>query len=132
MAEVMNPDNFIAGMEKIEDGMRLLANGQMKFCLSEACEMIEALFVRFAPWKVGSRVELILAPKTEGTAWHASRHFLVPGERGAVVSVGFSNNRFQASVVFDNETWIDRYGNEQPVTSKHSYYLSEEYVRLVE
>jgi hypothetical protein len=111
----------------------ILSGGPADFYFNKLETYVNALFTKFAPFKAGDRVELTVAPKTEGTGWYHCRHFLIPGAVGTVVSVVYYKWRniysgwegFVAGVVFDRETWIDKDGVERPVQEKHSFQFRE-------
>lgn len=74
------------------------------------------------PFQEGDRVELIKAPVCSG-AWADSKHFLRKGEEGVVQSIELYKGMLRANIVFDNETWIDPQGKQQPVHHKHTFCI---------
>jgi len=119
-------------IERFQQAGRILSSGPAEFYIARVEEYVDALFGRFAPFKEGDRVELIGAPQTDGTAWHSSSHFLIPGSPGTVCGVDYRDGRFCADVIFDNETWIDQHGLWHPVDEKHTYCLPESLLRRIE
>lgn len=89
----------------------------------------ELLLSRYAKFHKEDRVALRITPQIdERTApgWMGSKHFLKAGVQGAVRDVDVHDGKFYYQIVFDNESYIDLYGQEHPCTRRHQYCLSEE------
>lgn len=104
--------------------------GSFKWGVEQVVSSYLSLFDRFCPFGVGDRVELTKnVPIEEGSGWYSCRHFLIRGARGTVRSRGYSGDKFVFDVEFDNETWIDKDGIEQPILKKHVFSFNESYLR---
>ena len=79
------------------------------------------------PFEVGDRVKLKNTLKiSDDSGWASSRHFLIQGSPATIHSISFNNvhNYLAVHVMFDNETYFDVKGVEQPVSSKHLFSIS--------
>jgi len=125
-------DRVVSALGKFKEGMDILSRGPAEFYLKKMAEYAEALFSRFAPKRRGDTAILRHAPEISekvAPGWMASKHFLVAGAVGTVDSVDYYDGKFRIGVVFVDESWIDRDGKKQPVTTgKHVYVLSEDEV----
>lgn len=74
------------------------------------------------PFQEGDRVELVKNPDCSG-AWADSKHFLRKGEEGIIAGIELYQGELTADVIFDNETWIDLQGIQQPVSNKHTFSI---------
>lgn len=103
----MNPEVIKDGCRLIEDGMRKLNSGPLSYYLKNLVGCYELLLSRFAPFHVGDRVILTRTPDIgPESGWHSSKHFLVKGAHGTVMSVECDGTDFSASVMFDDESWL--------------------------
>lgn len=127
------------GFEKLQEAEHILRGGPASYYWETLQGYVHALFDKYAPFKADDRVELTGTPDTNNH-WGVCRHFLIPGSRGVVHEVDYRSRReadgqisghFVADVEFDNETWIDAAGKEQPVDYKHTFRLGEELLRKV-
>ena len=93
---------------------------------------INVLFNKYAPFRTGDRVALTQTPditEEKSWGWLGSKHFLIKGAKGIVKSVDYDSGRgFCAQVVFDDESWIDKEGHRQKLSSPSQYSLSEDYL----
>ena len=81
-----------------------------------------------APFKPGDRVRLTRTPDItpeKAWGWMGSRHFLLKGAMGTVVSTDFSDGHFEAYVVFDDESWRDNSGVLHKPVSPAQYHFWE-------
>jgi hypothetical protein len=78
------------------------------------------------PAKEGDRVIMIKPVKCED-GWRGNEHFLCVGSKATIESLGISDGKIYANLVFDNETWIDQNGKIHPVSSKHIWGFGFEY-----
>jgi hypothetical protein len=106
-------------------------------CMSDfkyAIENCKDLFERFAPCKIGDRVELTKTPDInpkDSWGWMDSKHFLIKGAVGTVKEVDFYHKKFKIGIEFDNETWKNTQTDEKkPVERKHIYTFSEDFVKI--
>jgi hypothetical protein len=127
-----NVDAITEGVKLIEQGMRRLSGGPLDYYLKQLVKARELLLTRFAPFKVGDRIILWHTPIIEPeSGWYCSRHFLVAGSLGTVKESDCDGEgRLRFYVEFDNETWIDYDGKEQPVISKHRFCFFEQQLIL--
>ena len=105
----MRIENIKKATGLLREGMDLLASGPLDYYLTELAAAHELLMSRYAPFKVGDKVELAVTPTiNEETdwGWLRSKHFLRKGAKGVVVSATCGTRGFRFGVVFDEETWI--------------------------
>jgi hypothetical protein len=129
---VFDTDEITEGVKLIEQGMRRLATGPLDYNLKKLVKARELLLTRFAPFKVGDRVtlakELYVAPDS---GWIFCKHFLVPGSVGRVKDSDCdADGRLRFFIEFENQTWIDREGVEQPMDKKSLFCLFEDQLVL--
>ena len=122
-------EQFQQGIGKIQEGVSQLTKGPASFTLECLFAAYRTLINQYALFKVGERVVLRDTPAAalqQDSGWWFCRHFLIPGNGATVQHVTCdSSGKLQYDVVFDRETWIDREGKEQPVSSKHVFRLVE-------
>lgn len=82
---------------------------------------------KYLPVKEGDRVILLEDVKCEGN-WESCSHFLKKGEVATINSIEIYKENLFVNLVFDNETYIDKKGIEQPVSCKHTFYFPIESV----
>lgn len=120
------------GKEKFREAESALSHGPSDYYEEKITDYVNALFDRFAPFKVGNRIAISNAPQIKkGSGWDGSQHFLIKGEQGIIQSVDYYDNKFVADIVFDNESWIDSKGLKQPVSIKHTFRLNENEVARI-
>lgn len=124
----MNIERVLEGAKKLREAMDLLSIGPLEHTLTCLLLAQDLLFTKYAPFKVGDRVELARTPViTEKVAfgWIGSKHFLVEGAVGVVRSLEvFSDGRLRVNVAFDNESWKSTRTDEvHPIADaqKHTY-----------
>lgn len=127
-------------LKNIQKEWNSLNRGPISYTMEILFAAHDYLMEHHAPFKAGDRVMLIKEPDTNN-GWDSSKHFLIHGAKATVHEIAFSSKgNFGVSVVFDNETWIPssdtaRYkaGEPQPVSSKHQFSFTPEYLtRIVE
>ena len=125
----MNAERFSKGMALMQEALAIFSGGPFDHTLKCLLAAREALLMRYAPFKVGDRVELAVTPKIDADTaygWQGSKHFLVKGAAGTVrASDVRSDGRLAFDVEFDDESWIDRDGTRRPVDAKHTYCFGE-------
>lgn len=126
----MDVDRFSRGMALMQEALAALSGGPFDYTLKCLLAAREALLTRYAPFTVGDRVELAVTPKIDAETafgWLHSKHFLIKGAVGVVRSSDVRDDGSLAfHVEFDDESWIDRDGNQRPVATKHVYCFGEE------
>lgn len=116
--------------EEFKSKVSRACGGSFKWGVNQVIDSYLSMFERFCPFSVGDRVELINDVKVEeGSGWWGCKHFLVRGAKATVRERGYSNGKFSFHIEFDRETWMDREGNEHPVTRKHIFHFSESSLR---
>lgn len=124
------------GIKKIQDGFSQINCGPVGYTLDVLLAAYDTLINKYAPFKVGDRVELLTTPKSandKSSGWWHCRHFMVPGNTATVRTVSCSSDGLlRFDVEFDRETWIDSKGEEKPVISKHVFCIFESELRLLE
>jgi len=106
-----------------------LLDNEFGYRLNQVLESYASLFDRFCPYKVGDRVQLKETPDIpKGSGWYGSRHFLIKGAIATVKALEYRDDLFCFGLEFDDETWIDMHGEVKPVSAKHLFYLSENWI----
>lgn len=125
----MDVERFSKGMNLMQEALTALSGGPFDYTLKCLLAAREALLTRYAPFKVGDRVELALTPTiNDETAhgWIGSKHFLIKGAAGTVCSSDvLADGRLVFHVQFDDETWIDSKGARQQASKKRTYCFDE-------
>ena len=97
-------------------------------------EYAKALFDR-APFRSGDRVRLVRNPEiseAKSPGWMCAKHFLVKGALGTVQCVDFCGGLFNASIVWDDESWIAN-GQIHPIPrdQRHAFLHWEGHIERV-
>jgi hypothetical protein len=125
----METEQLAKGLKLMQEALGLLSSGPFDYTLKCLLAARETLLTKYAPFKVGDRVELVATPTiNEDTAfgWMSAKHFLVRGAVGTVRESDVrSNGTLAFHVEFDDESWVDRDGVRRPVESKHVYCFGE-------
>lgn len=125
----MDVEQFSKGMRLMQEALSALSGGPFDHTMKCLLAAREALLTRYAPFKVGDRVELAVTPKIDADTaygWLGSKHFLVKGAVGTVrASDVRSDGRLSFEVEFDDESWIARDGTRRPVNAKDVYCFGE-------
>ena len=135
----MNHKDYIEACEKVNKLHQEASSAISKFPDSFFFEKMkgyaEALFERFAPFREGDRVMLVKVPEInekDSWGWMCAKHFLVYGAKGTVKTVDLYKGKFQAGVVWDDDSWIDEHTKEiHPVKDKSLFNHSEDYLRVI-
>jgi hypothetical protein len=126
----MTNDKIKEGFGLIAKGISALSTGPCNFYVDQLLAARELLLTRFAPFKVGDKVELIEPHPAPGN-WAASKHFLIPGEPATVESLDCNSaGLLYFDCTFDHETWINEAGKAMPVSRRGRYRLYEAELRL--
>lgn len=129
----MDIERIKTGAAKIREGMDLMAGGPLDYYLEQLAASYELLITRFAPFKVGERVELAHTPEiSEKVAWGwlSGKHYLKAGTVGTVQEVSCGKGGFSFLVSFDDESWIHPHTKErQPTPHEHHYGFKEHWLR---
>jgi hypothetical protein len=128
----MNNEDVKKGFDLIRQGMSILNNGPLDYYVRRLTECYDLLVTRFAPFKVGDRIELTTTPvinDRERYGWLGSKHFLVEGAVATVAAVDVDGDGFSFGLHFDNDSWIDHHGQKQPTMQKGMYFFRESWVR---
>jgi len=95
--------------------------------LAELLKTMREVIETTCPYKVGDTVYLNQAGlATEG--WACAAHTLVVGRKAIVKSRNFHNGNFTLGLSFENETWIDTEGKEQPLDRPYVYSIPAKYI----
>ncbi len=131
------PDEVVRRFRDLQSALRAFDKGPLEFWIKKTCAQVELLFRRFSPFKPGDRVALTKTPEITGEkswGWLGSKHFLVEGAVGVVVSIDADERGFSAMVQFDDESYIDhRTKAVCPVAEKdrHVYGFREQSLRVI-
>lgn len=127
-------DNLAAGIKLIEQAVGKFSQGPLSYYIEKMNCYTDALFNRFAPFKVGDKVRLTTTPEiteTKSWGWMGAEHFLVKGAQGMVKDVDYHNNWFFANVEFDDETWKDKDGVCRLVDEKSIFVFAETFLEKI-
>jgi len=119
------------GQQQFDEASKLLSGGPASFYYEKMHGYIDALFNKYAPFKVGDRVKIVKKIKCEG-GWSHCKHFLIKGAKGTVREVDYYDGSFNAHVMFDNETWVDSMKMERPVSKKHVFRMWEKQIKRID
>ncbi len=133
----MTTNSFETTLELIS---KLLCSKDFDSNLEKLLYTNQLFLEKYAPFKVGDRVELAVTPEiSEKTApgWLGAKHFLKKGATGVVKLVDTMKRSTQEVVLvfhveFDKETWKDRLGEEKPVEKKHTFLFLEKDLKKIE
>jgi hypothetical protein len=128
----MNIDNVKQAAEHLGKAMSLLQRGPIDYYLTELVGAAEYCKEHYSPFKVDDRVILCKAPVLEeGHGWYPSRHFLVKGAKGVVKEVDLGSKGFSFSVVFEDESYLDRDGKIHPTPEDRRHHFGFRETSLV-
>jgi hypothetical protein len=95
--------------------------------LIDLLERMQELIEATCPYKVGDTVYLTKAGlATRG--WSCAAHTLVVGRKAEIRSRDFYKGEFIFGLVFENETWVDKSGEEQPLDRPYRYNIPANYI----
>lgn len=115
----------------MREAMAILSSGPLDYYLTEMAAAHELLMSRYAPFKVGDRVELAVTPTINcktSYGWLGSKHFLKKGAKGTVIDASCGTRGFCFGVMFDDESWIspiDKTVNLTEPDKRHIFYFDE-------
>jgi len=116
---------------------QFLGNGDLLYHLRKYAAAYHAVLTHYAKFKVGDRVQLAKTPninEQNAPGWLGSKHFLVKGARGTVVSADFSiggSGALRYGIQFDDESWlhpIDKTTVLVEPDRRHEYSFGEEWL----
>jgi hypothetical protein len=118
-------------IDKICELQGLIVSGEYNYKVESVLKNHASLFDRFCPYKVGDRVALskdLNLTQSGNPGWYGSRHFLVVGAVGTIVTADYSKNKFRFGVSFDDDSWIVDPGIVVPIPEgqRGVYALSED------
>jgi hypothetical protein len=125
------------GFATLKKALDILGRGPFDFYVEKLTGCYDLLIKKYAPFKVGDRVELTETPtitKSEAWGWLSAKHFLVKGAIGKVVEVDVDGDGFTAYVQFEEDSWIEgRTGrvNPTPSTDRGNYGFRERWLRRI-
>lgn len=109
----------------------VLTDGNLLYRFHKYAAAYQKILSHYARFKIGDHVQLASTPViTEQNApgWMSSKHFLVKGARGVVISSDFwESGNIMYGIRFDDESWRDLSGNIMLVepSNRHSYTFRE-------
>ena len=112
--------------QEFKEKVNSTCGGSFKWGIQEVIDSYLSMFERFCPYKIGDSVRLskdVIVDENSG--WWNCRHFLKKGAVATVKERGYSRGKFTFYIEFYDETWIDRNGDERPVSSKHTFHFGE-------
>ena len=105
----MDIDKVQEAAKLLREALDILSSGPLDYYLTELVVAHNLLMTRYAPFKVGDRVQLKVTPEiTENVryGWLGHKHFLVEGAAGVVRDAGCGSRGFWFMVSFDEHSWI--------------------------
>jgi hypothetical protein len=114
-----------------------MSGGPMEYYVEKQRDYQNALFDRFAPFKVNDRVRLPHDIECKG-GWRGLEPTLQKGALGTVTTVDYRNGQFVIDVVFDVELTTAHDGNGEEITvtvppeRRHTFALLEHELEKVE
>lgn len=90
--------------------------------LEQTTEVI-GVILKYLPFNEGDRVVLNKNIECTG-AWRHSAHFLINGAEATVDSLYVRDNSLYASLIFDDESWINSKGDIVLSERKHTYLIN--------
>ena len=132
-------ENYIREMsvaiKAIRDIQKTLG-GQSEYKMERILSSHTHMFDRFCPFKVGDRIELASTPKIDKDTrwgWLGSKHYLIEGSPGVVVSRDYYKGRFSFDIKMDLESWVQDWGEDRgkwkSVSDRHTYCFYEGTIR---
>jgi len=125
------------GHGKVNEAFDVLSGGPASYYFDKLNGYLDALFNKYAPFRVGDIVVLKKTYKVTSAAcgWEGSKHFLVKGSRAEVRHVDYCSKKgcFTADLIFDDDSWIDGKGKKRPIKreDRGTFHFTEEYIRKV-
>ena len=117
--------------KRFADSMQQATGNSFEWSMEQMADSYISMFERFCPYKEGDHVELLKDVPCDGSGWVTCKHFLIRGATATIHSCGYGNGKFVFDVIFDDESWIDSDGKEQPIENKHTFGLNETYFRQI-
>ena len=112
-----------------------VCNGEFKYGVEKVIESYLSMFERFCPFKVGDRVELTKnnVIKNKSSGWYHCQHFMKKGVTATIAKRDYLDDQFCFYIIFDNETWIDGNGFENPIKDerKHHFGFGESWLKSI-
>lgn len=112
--------------DKMQEAKITMVNGPQSYYFERILEYVEVLFTRYAPFRAGDRVVIYTPPNCDN-GWKHHEQDLQKGAKGTVQSADFYKGMWEADVVLDTETWIDK-GKRKPTSRKHTFCLNEKQI----
>jgi hypothetical protein len=132
----MDIDKIRQAFADIEHGMNALRSGPLDYYTNKLIGAYSLLLSRrFAPFVVGDTVILTKAPDIDRPdhGWLASKHFLIEGAVGKIITVEADAGGFGAYVQFENDSWVDNRSGVvtlRPEKDRGNYWLHEDFLVL--
>jgi hypothetical protein len=125
----MNISDIRRAGQLMKEANAILSGGPLDYYLTELAAAHDLLMTRFAPFKVGDRVELAVTPvineKTRW-GWMGCKHFLIKGAAGTVASSSCGTKGFRFGIIFDEESWISPLDKSvNPTSEPHEFWFGE-------
>ena len=137
----MHDNKFLGLVEQVVTNTlefnRKTSNQELEYANKRIAEYIKGLFDH-AKFKVGDRVKLNSAWTHHvgnngiSSSWDSCKHFLIEGATATVKTVDFYPKGFVYDIMFDVETWIDKWAKppiEREVTDKHLFAFHEKFLK---
>jgi hypothetical protein len=125
-------DEFLGEVRSLHKKLDL----QSGYKMERIVETFNSMFERFCPFRVGDRIELSYTPEItneKSPGWRGSKHHLIEGAPGTVVSRDFVKDHFRFDVKMDLESWVPSFGDDKgrwsSVSARHTYCMYEGQIR---
>jgi len=115
----MNTQEMLGAYDKVHTVLKDLDYMEFKHYLETVCNHSDALLTKYAPFKIGDRVELKEGICRDG-GWPGIEYLFNAGARGTVRDVTYTKDRFRFGIVLDIDYWIDSFSG-----GKHQYSEKE-------
>lgn len=99
-------ENVRKASKLMSEADRLLGNGPWQYYLDQLLKAYDLLMDKYAPFRVGDKVQLREAPLIDdkhAPGWRGYEKLLRKGARGKVVEAECVDGRFRFGIVFDAE-----------------------------
>ncbi len=128
----MKSGTMLDYVEKLHKAVAVHTASELKYELEKLEDCKSEFFKRCAPCREGERVVIVRELNIpESSGWYHCAHFLVLGAKGTAHKVDFFGGRFRIDVVYDDESWVDRQGNEHKVEDKHTFCMGEKDIEVL-
>lgn len=130
----MDIERIKQAFKDIEKGINSLKSGPLTYYMQKLTGAYDLLLSpRFAPFQVGDTVILTKDAKIDRPdhGWQCSKHFLIKGAVGKMISVDVDEDGYSGYVQFENDSWIDPKSQKETLRApkdRGNYTFHEDYL----